>query len=145
MTSAPRSQIAAREDRNYFPPMASHLDKVLAHAERQLASQGKTRPSQLLDLYKKFMKIEEHRLRLKHYAGGGGREIASRRVDLLDVVLSHLYREVCALSGDKKKQQPASLAVVAIGGYGRGELNPFSDGDVMFLHDGVRSAQALVG
>ena len=49
-----------------------HREKVLAHAEQQLASQGKTSDSELLTLYKKFLKIENHRLRLKHYAGGGG-------------------------------------------------------------------------
>ena len=40
---------------------------------------GKRNAAELLTLYKKFLKIENHRLRLKHYAGGGGREIAQQR------------------------------------------------------------------
>src|SRR6266852_1776004 len=49
-----------------------HLEKVLAHAEDQLALAGKQRPTEVLPTYKKFLKLEEHRLRLKHQAGGGG-------------------------------------------------------------------------
>ena len=57
-----------------------HLEQLLAHAEAQLAVTGMQRPTDVLPVYKKFLKIEEHRLRLKHQAGGGGREICARRV-----------------------------------------------------------------
>ncbi|MBA3273353.1 MAG: hypothetical protein H0T11_05710, partial [Chthoniobacterales bacterium] len=50
--------------------MPRHLEKVLAHAERQLAPAGDVQPTTVLPLYKKFLRIEEHRLRLKHQAGG---------------------------------------------------------------------------
>lgn len=111
-----------------------HKEKVLAHAEAQLASLGKKNPAELLSLYKKFLKIENHRLRLKHYAGDGGREIAQQRAILVDIVLRHLYQTAT----QTLKKPLKGLAVVAIGGFGRGELNPYSDVDIMFLHAGSK-------
>jgi [protein-PII] uridylyltransferase len=114
--------------------MARHLDQVLAHAENQLAVTGAQRPTEVLPIYKKFLKIEEHRLRLKHQAGGSGREICARRVDLVDVLLQHAFAAATAAAQKKTGTTETALALIALGGYGRGELNPFSDVDVMLLH-----------
>src|SRR5205814_2721911 len=109
-----------------------HLEEVLAHAENQLAATGARRPTEVLPLYKKFLKVEEHRLRLKHQAGGGGREICARRSERVDVLLQYVFgAAVTATSGEKGPGIP--LTLIALGGYGRGELNPFSDIDVMLL------------
>src|SRR5438105_933096 len=110
-----------------------HLEQVLAHAANQLAATGARRPTEVLPLYKKFLNVEEHRLRLKHQAGGGGREICSRRAELVDVLLQYVFgAATTSARGDGAAKLP--LALVALGGYGRGELNPFSDIDVMLLH-----------
>ena len=114
--------------------MARHLDQVLAHAENQLAVTGAQRPTEVLPIYKKFLKIEEHRLRLKHQAGGSGREICARRVDLVDVLLQHAFTAATAAAKKETGTTETALALIALGGYGRGELNPFSDVDVMLLH-----------
>ena len=116
-------------------PISRHLEKVLAHAERELASAGTRQPTEILPLYKKFLKIEEHRLRLGHQSGGGGREICALRVELIDVVLRHIFAAAASFAQQDKGASPTPLTVVALGGYGRGELNPFSDVDLMFLHD----------
>ncbi len=116
--------------------MPRHLEQVLAHAESQLAATGATRPTEVLPLYKKFLKIEEHRLRLKHQAGGGGREICARRVDLVDVLLRHVFNAATTAVCTPEMKNATPLALVALGGYGRHELNPSSDVDVMVLHGG---------
>ena len=113
--------------------MLRHRELVLAHAAGQLVSEGKMDPAEMLGLYKKFLKIENHRLQLKHYAGGGGCEIAKQRAELVDIVLRHLYES--ARSSQSIDGKLAHLSLVATGGYGRGELNPFSDVDLLFLHD----------
>src|ERR1700757_4321941 len=116
--------------------MAQHLEKILAHAERQLVSEGKERLQERLNLYKKFLKLEEHRLRLKHYSGAGGLEVVRDRATLLDVVLRHLFDGAVEFSSFATQTPP--VALLAIGGYGRGELNPYSDVDILFLHDSAR-------
>ena len=110
-----------------------HLEQVLAHAENRLAATGARRPTEVLPLYKKFLKIEEHRLRLKHQAGGGGREVCTRRAELVDILLQYVFCAAAAAAGGNGTAK-VPIALVALGGYGRGELNPFSDIDVMLLH-----------
>ena len=93
------------------------------------------RPAESLPLYKKFLKIEEHRLRLRHQYGGGGREICALRVEMIDVLLRYIFDAAVSFAEQAKGASPTPLTVIALGGYGRRELNPFSDVDIMFLHD----------
>jgi [protein-PII] uridylyltransferase len=59
---------------------------------------------------------------------------------MLDALLRHLWEKAkSSLSAQAQKEFPP-LALVAIGGYGRAELNPHSDIDFMFLHDGQVAA-----
>jgi [protein-PII] uridylyltransferase len=77
---------------------------------------------------------------LLHRAGAGGREICAGRAAMLDALLRHLWASAkSSLSAQAQKEFPP-LALVAIGGYGRAELNPHSDIDFMFLHDGQIAA-----
>ncbi|MGE5208699.1 MAG: nucleotidyltransferase domain-containing protein, partial [Alphaproteobacteria bacterium] len=110
------------------------LEKVLAHAESRLAPTGMRRPTEVLPNYKKFLKVEEHRLRLRHRAGGSGREICARRAELIDVLLRYVFGAASSAAGRGNGKSDTALALIALGGYGRGELNPFSDVDVMLLH-----------
>ncbi|MFD0894521.1 [protein-PII] uridylyltransferase [Luteolibacter ambystomatis] len=107
-----------------------HLKTLHEHANEALkpALQRQLSPAERIALYKRFMKIEEHRIFLKHRAGAGGLEIARNRAELIDVVLSAVLRMTLEDAGDKHV-----LALVATGGYGRGTLNPRSDIDLLFL------------
>src|SRR5437867_2937769 len=109
------------------------VDKILAHAQSRLAATATKRPTEVLPLYKKFLNVEEHRLRLRHQAGGGGREICARRAELVDVLLQYVFGAASAAARENGELE-LPLALIALGGYGRGELNPFSDVDVMLLH-----------
>ena len=93
-----------------------------------------------LSRYKGFLKVETHRLKLWHRGGAEGQEICGARAAMLDALLRHLWNTArSSLSPQAQKEFPP-LALVAIGGYGRAELNPYSDIDFMFLHDGQVAA-----
>src|ERR1700750_3323267 len=98
------------------------LEKVLAHAQRRLAPTGTRRPTEVLPLYKKFLKIEEHRLRLRHQAGGSGREMCARRAEVVDVLLQYVFGAASSATAHGNGEAEVPLAVIALGGYGRGEL-----------------------
>src|ERR1041384_208597 len=122
-------------------PMPTPLDKIAANAAGRLPLPAGRKPTQELPRYKNFLKVESHRLKILHRAGGGGIEVCSARAEVMDNLLHHLWDAAkSGLSPQAQKEFPP-LALVAIGGYGRGELNPLSDLDFMFLHYG----QVVVG
>lgn len=86
-----------------------------------------------IGLFKDFLKVEEERLHEWHRSGGGGREIARQRSEIVDILVRELFegvvREVAT------KPLAGRLCVTAFGGYGRRELTPMSDIDVLFLQD----------
>lgn len=116
--------------------MQALLEKIEANAATRLTLPAGKLPTQELARFKAFLKVETHRLKLLHRSGGGGREVCRARAAILDVLLRYLWDAAKAtLSAQAQKEFPP-LALVALGGYGRAELNPYSDIDFMFLHDG---------
>jgi [protein-PII] uridylyltransferase len=114
--------------------MQELLKKIEASAAARLKLPPGRTAGQELARYKAFLKVETHRLKLLHRAGGGGLEVCRARAAILDALLRSLWDAVrSGLSPQALKEFPP-LALAAIGGYGRGELNPRSDIDFMFLH-----------
>jgi [protein-PII] uridylyltransferase len=126
-----------------MPPV--YLEKVLRHAERELVHQSHLRPTDLLDIYRRFLKLEDHRLKLEHKHGEGGRDLCKKRADVISVMLRHLWANAWETHLRSHIDAPAHIALLAVGGFGRGELNPYSDIDILFLYPngGPRNAEQV--
>jgi [protein-PII] uridylyltransferase len=82
---------------------------------------------------KAFLKEEMSALRARHESGASGVEIARGRAEIMDAMLSRLFDYAVGSFAQQRGPAPMAVALVALGGYGRGELSPWSDIDVMFL------------
>ena len=116
--------------------MQDLIRKIETNARERLPAPTGSDAAEKLSRYKGFLKVETHRLKIAHRAGADGREICRARATILDELLRHLWAEARASLSPQAQEEFPPLALVAIGGYGRAELNPHSDIDFMFLHDG---------
>jgi [protein-PII] uridylyltransferase len=86
--------------------------------------------------------LETHRqaIAAAHARGASGVETVTALTNLADDILHDLY--VLEYAGTSN---PTGVALVALGGYGRRELAPYSDIDLMFLYKPLheREARAL--
>lgn len=70
-----------------------------------------------------------------HRAGALGVQVSAALTDLYDRVIDRAYRDAIErVPAAGRPRVLRDLALVAVGGYGRGDLAPYSDVDLLFLH-----------
>jgi [protein-PII] uridylyltransferase len=110
------------------------LAKIESNAAKRLPLPPGRKPTEELARYRGFLKEESARLKILHRGGESGLVVCRARAAVLDQLIRHIYastRQVLPAKGRVPR-----LALVAYGGYGRAELNPCSDIDLMFLQGG---------
>jgi len=113
------------------------IEKVESFFSRKLltdpAMAYEERRNLLLEASRSFLEYHTGLFREKHRAGAAGRQTVGSLTSLTDTLIRNLYRSV---SADISEKGFGACTLVALGGYGRGELNPRSDIDLMFFYSG---------
>jgi len=84
------------------------------------------------------------RIAAQHAAGGPGIQTAALASDLMDAIVSDVWRDILAEVPAAPGTFARQAALVAHGGYGRREMAPFSDVDLMILHEPEAEAAVAV-
>ncbi len=114
---------ASMQTENFFPRELL-TDPAIPYEERRV---------RLLDGSRRFLDHHLEEVRRRHRSGESGRRIVGSLTSLADTLIRNLYRSVAA---DVPESGLGSCTLIALGGYGRGELNPRSDIDLMFYYSG---------
>ncbi|MBI3090042.1 MAG: [protein-PII] uridylyltransferase [Candidatus Tectomicrobia bacterium] len=129
---------------------APQFQQVAFEVERLLRDAG--RPETWGALLKPLLAQRHGEVRAFHDAGATGRAVARAQSQLVDGIVRGLYATLgrglrqsgngTADGGGKQdRESRQDCALVALGGYGRGELNPASDVDLLFLRGGDADAK----
>ena len=78
----------------------------------------------------------------RHAAGGDPVDTSRIATGLFDAVVCDLWQALAATLTPAERQAAAGITLVAHGGFGRQEMAPHSDIDLMLLHDG-RAAETV--
>ncbi len=122
--------------------MQDLLEKIEGEARERLGLPAGREVAQELPRFRAFLKRAAHRLKLAHQNGQSGLAVCQARAATLDCVVRALWDATWNALPEAQRAARPPLALVALGGYGRGELNPWSDVDLLFLHAGLVRAQS---
>ncbi len=112
-------------------PLFRRLHK---HAQKRLVFEPGIDRSKQLPAYKRYLELESIMLQRNHRKGDSGMKVCQARAAMIDVIIENLFLSALDLYTTKHGRIPCKMAILATGGYGRRELNPHSDIDIMFLY-----------
>ena len=112
------------------------------HAKKRLIFHSGQSNSARLQLIKEFIRLEREMLQRYHLKGDSGFRLTRARSIIIDVLIQNLFDYALRVAEESLvKIKP--MAVLATGGYGRGELSPHSDIDLMFLYSRSSMGKSL--
>ncbi len=117
--------------------------RIQKHARARLDFADEAPMAKRLAACKTFLRLESAMIRMHHDAGEPGLAVTRARSAMVDALLAHLFDYALADFARKHGAPPSPVALLALGGYGRAELSPFSDIDIMFLFPSKAKPDAI--
>ena len=119
-------------------------ETLLQHAKEQLVFDGSVPVAERVVICKQFITNEMANLKIRHEKGAPGLDVVHERSRMMDLLLGRLFAAATTSFEATGKPKPSAVTLVALGGYGRGELAPWSDIDLMFLYPSKTKAATMV-
>lgn len=89
---------------------------------------------------REYLDLSRERLAALHESGATGTEVVRAYTAIMDRLMCALFSAANDMYAERFSRLEQRCALVAQGGYGRGELNPWSDIDLLFLCERSRGA-----
>lgn len=115
-----------------MPETAEH-NPPKSKSIRLYVSEKSTREDRL-KLYKQWLAQEDGKQRELHKSQTSGLKVVKLRSQAIDHLLQHMFDYDLKAFEAEFGTLPFATGILALGGYGRAELCPFSDVDIMFLY-----------
>ncbi len=128
-----------------LPNPEKFREKMTQLAARLHLPDPPTDPAEQLGRFREYLARSNEWINRYHRTGGSGLRIVNCRSIAMDVLLERLYDLACHRVREAHGGQCPEVALLALGGYGRAELCPFSDVDIMFLYPARPREAAFAG
>src|SRR3990172_12875891 len=112
------------------------FEKAFAGSRSEDLSESRRRLR--LDLLRQHFSSGVGSLKARHAEGASGSESVQAHATFVDQFLQELFR-LAVDDAKRERLTPHPTVLVALGGYGRGELHPSSDIDLMVIYEGEMS------
>lgn len=124
--------------------MEFNIDRYFPDTSQETGDAGRASFEEKRPLYlaasKHFLNHYREEIREMHNAGTQGSVVVRNLTAMTDTLVRKLFRSITRDVAQRGRVREP-LTLTAIGGYGRGELNPYSDIDLMFLYGGKDQAR----
>ena len=90
--------------------------------------------AKLLNVLKKTLTEVKSKLAENLYKNYDGAVYVGTHAMIMDQLISTIHRMILSRHYEKNTKKIIGLSILAVGGYGRGELAPHSDIDLLFLY-----------